>query len=79
MKRRESIKRGMGSRWAASMTANTYWTALRDIGEIDGCLWREVCVCVCGAGVGVEEEDAASNFLPHPLDTALNTSLPANL
>lgn len=44
MKTRGSIKRGMGSRWAASMTANTYWTALRDIGEIDGCLWSEVCV-----------------------------------
>lgn len=78
MKRRESIKRGMGSRWAASMTANTYWAALRDIGEIDGCLSVEGGVCVWG-GVGAEEEDAASNFLPHPLDTALNTSLPAKL
>lgn len=29
---------------------------------------------------GVEEgEDAASSFLPHPLDAALNSSLPSKL
>lgn len=38
--------------------------------------WSEVCV---GVEWGVEEEDAASNFLPHPLDIALNSSFPAKL
>ena len=41
-----------------------------------------VCVCVCVLAVregGVEEEDFASNFLPHPLDAALNSSLPSEL
>lgn len=63
MNRRESIKRGMGSRWAASMTANTYWTALRDIGEIDGCLWREVCVCV-GQGLVWRRKMLPAIFCP---------------
>lgn len=41
-----------------------------------------VCVCLCLLAVregGVAEEDIASNFLPHPLDAALNSSLPSEL
>ena len=45
-----------------------------------------VCVCVCvfvcvcvGCEGAVEEGDAASNCLPHPLDAALNSSLPSKL
>ena len=61
-----------------------------ETGEVDGCVWSErgvcVCVCVCvfvcvcvGCEGAVEEGDAASNCLPHPLDAALNSSLPSKL
>ena len=40
------------------------------------CVGCEVCF---GYEAGVEEEDAASKFLPHPLDATLNRSLPAKL